>query len=352
VGNTIRIVNRLGQNGWSFATAGDPTQPSSGRLVYAPQFDPDGARLAYQRFIGYRALTDIVVSELGGSFEGKGQPMAMGAGWMLAPRFAPNGAQVALSEYNESDARGFTGYDVWRVILLRLEGSRSVVTPDGPTPMIGTQTDVLTRAQQLAWSPDGNELVVQLPTGWRADIGTGQPAFPAETAGELWLWTPGQAPSERLVANVDYASPMLWLPPVPRSEAGQGGYRLFYPADWTLAGPSEFEERIAEAPDGAALIGAALLPGVGEGIADFSLYDAWGLLIEEGAREEAPVSWPDGSIYREFVGSSPDGKQIAGAIRLVRSGADGIALIYRTAAERWPLERARAQSLLAASGRP
>jgi enoyl-CoA hydratase/carnithine racemase len=41
------------------------------------------AQIAYHRFVGYRALVDINLTEIGGSFEGKGQPLNDGAGWLL-----------------------------------------------------------------------------------------------------------------------------------------------------------------------------------------------------------------------------------------------------------------------------
>ena len=59
--------------------------------------------------------------------------------------------------------------------------------------------------------------------------------------------------------------------------------------------------------------------------------------------------WPDGSVYREFLGRDADGTSVAGATR-IRSGRDGstIVALYRTTPERWGVERARAQALLAA----
>lgn len=77
--NTIRLVNRQGANGWSFATAtgyGDV----SGMLVYAPAWSPDGARIAYQRFIGYHALADLNYTQMAGSFRGNGDLLSVGAG--------------------------------------------------------------------------------------------------------------------------------------------------------------------------------------------------------------------------------------------------------------------------------
>ncbi len=91
VGNSIRLINRQGQNGWDFAKAAsvDAPEPNAGRLVYAPAFSPDGAQVVYQRFLGYQVLVDINLSQIAGSFDGGGQVLADGAGWLLPARFAP-----------------------------------------------------------------------------------------------------------------------------------------------------------------------------------------------------------------------------------------------------------------------
>jgi dipeptidyl aminopeptidase/acylaminoacyl peptidase len=211
--NTIRLVNRQGQNGWSFAKAdGAEAATNAGRLVYAPTWSPDSGQIVYHRFLGYQALVDINLSEMGKSFEGKGQPISTGAGWMLPARFTPDGRTVALSENNYSDARGFGGYDNWSTVVIKLEGSRDVALPSGSVTMIGQQVDLLPRAQQIAWSPDGATLAVQLPPGWQPGLSNNEPFGIDEVPGELWLWQPGNAPQERIAENVSFASPIVWLP--------------------------------------------------------------------------------------------------------------------------------------------
>ena len=210
--NTIRIVNRQGQNGWSYASAGDTTNEDSGLVVYAPAFDVSGDRLAYQRFFGERALTDLDYTQIGGSYSKEGhKPINMGFGWLDAPRFAPGGALVAISQNNFGDARGLTGYEVWEARVLRLPGQRQVASPSGQLALASDEVARLPRAQRAAWSPDGATLAVQLPSGWSPSSAPGEPLFTDETSGELWRWVPGQQPAERLAQNVDFASPILWL---------------------------------------------------------------------------------------------------------------------------------------------
>jgi dipeptidyl aminopeptidase/acylaminoacyl peptidase len=63
--NSIRLVNRQGQNGWDFATAegAEAADVETGRLVYAPSWSPSGDRVLYQRFVGMQVETDVNVSE-------------------------------------------------------------------------------------------------------------------------------------------------------------------------------------------------------------------------------------------------------------------------------------------------
>jgi WD40-like Beta Propeller Repeat len=212
--NSIRLVNRLGQNGWDFAKAAGADAPAlhTGRVLYAPAWSPDGAQIVYHRFLGYQALVDLDISQIAGSFDGGGQPVADGAGWLLPARFAPDGKALAIAENNFSDARGFGGYDDWSVSVIRLEGTREIALPSGTITAIGQRVDRLSRAQVAAWAPDGASLVVELPPGWRPDLPNDQPLAAGEQPGELWIWTPGANPTQKLVEGVDFASPLAWLP--------------------------------------------------------------------------------------------------------------------------------------------
>jgi Tol biopolymer transport system component len=212
--NSIRLVNRLGQNGWDFAKAAgvDAPAPHTGRVLYAPAWSPDGAQIVYHRFLGYQALVDINLSEIAGSFEGGGQVVGEGAGWLLPARFASDGKTLAISDHHFGDPRGFGGYDNWYVSVIRLEGTREIAMPSGTVVALGQQVDRLSRGQSVAWAPDGKRLAVELPPGWRPDLPNDEPIDAGERPGELWLWTPGQNPSQKLLEGVDFASPLAWLP--------------------------------------------------------------------------------------------------------------------------------------------
>ena len=87
-----------------------------------------------------------------------------------------------------------------------------------PVPMVFDPGDAapraVGRAGQVApaWSPDGAALAVELPPSWNASLAPDQPVDADGQPGEIWRWRPGSAPSELLVKNVDFASPLAWLP--------------------------------------------------------------------------------------------------------------------------------------------
>ena len=218
--NSIRLVNRQGENGWNFAVAEGEVSDDlarDGLLVYGPAWSPDGSQITYHRFLGYQALVDIAITEVSGSFDGQGQPLYGGAGWLLPARVSPDNELIAITEYNYNDPRGLSGYDLWSVTVMKAEGSHEIPLPSRTLDAVGERFDTLPRAQRVAWAPSGTTLAVQLPPGWSADMPAVRPdeggaLSDTTAAGEIWRWQPGELPSERLVENVDAASPIEWLP--------------------------------------------------------------------------------------------------------------------------------------------
>jgi hypothetical protein len=209
VRNSVRLMNRLGQNGWDFAKAQNLDAFSDGFLVYAPAWAADGSQVLYQRYTGTQVEVDINLGEIGGSFEGKGQVIGEGAGVMLPARFAPHNKLVAITAYDAGNARGLVGYGAWSVQLIGLNGSREIFLPNGPRTVFGQDSGRLFGGQMVAWAPGGAALAVQLPVGWSPEA---DPEAWGEVPGEIWRWTGGATVSERLVSNVDYASNLAWLP--------------------------------------------------------------------------------------------------------------------------------------------
>ena len=215
--NAIQIVNRQGEHGWRLAKA-DGADSAEGYVVYGATWAPAGDRVAYQRFFGYQALVDINLTELSSSFERKGEPIGFGAGWLLAPQYAPDGTRVAVVEHNFSDSRGFSGYDIWSLKVLRLGEEEPLALPSGTLTLRAATNATLPRATGAAWSPDGTALAVVLPQHWQPGLSAQEPVFSAEGPGELWRWRPGAAPETKLAEGLDFASPLLWLPPLPATD--------------------------------------------------------------------------------------------------------------------------------------
>jgi hypothetical protein len=212
--NALRMVNRQGENGWSLAIA-DGSGEAQGYLVYGPAWSPDAGHVGYQRFLGYQALVDINLVEAGSSYQRNGAPIGLGAGWMLPPRYGPTGGLVAVTEHNFSDARGFSGYDIWQTVVLRLGESSQMTLPSQELTLGAVEVERLRRATAAAWSPDGAALVVTLPLGWQPGLDANAPLFPGTGPGELWRWRPGAEPEAKLAEGVEFGSPLLWLPAAP-----------------------------------------------------------------------------------------------------------------------------------------
>ena len=209
--NEVRMVNQAGANGWVFASSIGP-EPERGLLVYAPSFAPDGGELAYQRYMGNQVESEIVYMQSASIFKGGGDMLGLGVGWLSPLRYAPIGPLAAVVEYNEDDARGASGYEVWRTTVIQRGAPGSVVAPAGSLATTASEVGRLPLAAGAAWSPDGTQLVVLLPTGWIAGPPNADFRFANTEPGALHLWRPGQNPEAALVLAIDYASPLLWLP--------------------------------------------------------------------------------------------------------------------------------------------
>jgi hypothetical protein len=209
--NAIRLVNRQGENGWDFVTAGG-NEEDSGHLVYAPVWSPDDEHIVYNRFIGYQALVDINYVEWANSFEGEGELLQDGAGWLLPARFAPESSTFVIVDYNFSDARGWGGYEPWSLNVLEPGQQGEIILPRGTVQTEAQLEGEVLRTTSAAWAPEGGELAIVLPPNWSSDIPPMEPTFENRVPGDLRRWSVGETPGEVLVSNVDFASPVLWLP--------------------------------------------------------------------------------------------------------------------------------------------
>jgi hypothetical protein len=257
---------------------------------------------------------------------------------------------MAMTEYNPGNARGVRGYEMWRTQIVRLGEAGSIYLPEGEQATVASTVDRLSRVTAVSWSPDGNSAVVALPQDWQPGVAEQEPLFETTTAANLWRWQPGQPPAEQMIAQVDYASPIAWLPPMPRTETTSHGYQIAYPAGWQST-TTVTETTVFSAPDGIRLMAATHLPDATDVITSLTVAEVFPELVGMVETENDPFVLPDGSIYHTIVGTSPNDTDIVAALRVIPTEDDTvIALLYRTTSQRWPLERAWAQALLAAGG--
>lgn len=339
--NTIRLVNRQGEHGWDLAGA-DQSADNQGLLVYGPAWSPDSAQVAYQRFLGYQALVDIDLTEIADSLQGQGAPIGTGAGWLMPPAFAPDGRTVAVIDHNFSDARGFSGYDIWHATLLRLGVPGSILLPSAEYQTDASPIGTLQLVTALAWSPAGDQLAVQLPAAGFpfGDEPSQTPRVPEIGPGEIWLWQPGAAPATRVAAAADFHTPLVWLPVPTRLWAG-GDLTLTTPGDWATIKPADPSGIGAVDPTGSRLL------VVRQARAPATLEQLFPDLLQAGSDQSAPYALPDGSSLISYRGRNPQGDAVAGVARLVPDQQGAVrATLYRTPAAGWPLERALALALV------
>lgn len=327
--NAIRLVNRAGANAWNLATADGST--GSGYLVYRPVWSPDASVVAYQRFLGYQALVDLNLTMITDSSGGNETPTLLEAGWLCPPAFSPDGQYVAVVGYNFSDARGFSGYDVWSFALIELAGQRSEASPSGNLTLFGELLTKLPRIISAAWSPNGDKLVVLAPANWNPTDNPNDPLYSVTTPGELWLLSPGGQPQQKVNSNVDYASPLIWAYEG-LVTAQMGSAMIRYPASWQLSPVTNNGELVATGSG--RLIGRRTVanPALLNGSTWMQTVSDWVSVTQANQ----PYQMPDGSYLVTFTGQAADGSSISGAARF-----DTTTIIISYApASAWPNERA------------
>ncbi|MEF3275813.1 MAG: hypothetical protein K6356_15710 [Chloroflexus sp.] len=336
--NAIRLINRAGANAWNFAVA--DASPQQGTLVYAPAWSPNTREVAYQRFLGYQALVDVNLTMIADSSEGGGVPIFAGAGWHRRPTFAPDGQFLAMVEYNFSDARGFTGYDIWSLAIVTTQGERRELLPTGDVTLSGQVIAYLPRVVAVAWSPDGSALAALVPSGWDPNADRNQPLYPEATAGEIWELSAQGVPQRRLATLVDYASPLIWAPAGWATAQVESGMVMF-PADWQVLPVTQAGELVATS--NGRLVGRRTVVDLA-GVDD----TAWSWLVSDWVTvtdADAPYQLPDGSRLITFTGQAADGSTVAGVARIK---ANTIVVSYAPQAE-WPRYRATGIALAMAA---
>lgn len=214
-GNTLHLVNLQGANGWDPVTAAgkDTGDPKAGLVVYRPVWSNDSKSILYHLYMGMRVEVDINLLMRVDAHDGTQTLLNSFAGWARYTSISPNGDTYALSSQDVGDARGLSGWDVWRSTLFDFGGKRDIYLPEGTFSATGTAVgESLARAQAHAWQPDGQALAVVLPPLWSHGIPPSEAYGHADEAGELWLWPRAGTPNKKLTDHVDSQSPIAWVP--------------------------------------------------------------------------------------------------------------------------------------------
>jgi hypothetical protein len=190
-------------NSWDFATATGEAF-DNGWMVYEPLWSSDDSRLLYVRYLGSNFLGDIYYLEAEDSFGGSIEPLArLGSDQTL--RFSPAGDHL-LEIASSTGGAGYGGYQAAHVNVIQLDVPGEMHTREGVAQQVNARSvDHLDWVASAAWAPDSLELVVLASTR------QGPPD--AVVPGNLWRWIPGNEPDVLLVEDVDFGSPLLWLPP-------------------------------------------------------------------------------------------------------------------------------------------
>jgi hypothetical protein len=209
--NELFLFLRNQQGNWEQFETINP-QAQDGLLVYAPSFAPDDGELAYQQYMGNQIETEVMYLQALPAGQSERTLLGLGTGWLTPVRYSPDGRYGLAVEYIYDDARGFSGYDIWRAMVLERGTPSEFVAPLGTFSTTAAMVERLSRATSAAWAPDGSQVALLLPGDWLLDAPPGEPMFANENPGEIHLWQPGEPPGPALIRNVDYASPLLWLP--------------------------------------------------------------------------------------------------------------------------------------------
>jgi hypothetical protein len=228
-GNTIRMVNAQGENGWDVVHSQrhlpanfDRRRP--GLFLYRPVWAPDGKSIIYSRMVGYAILCDhSTVERVDPSKGGQGgvELLALGPDWLKTARVSPDGHYLAIGSAT-CNAAGFGGYNTVALGLHDLRrGSETagypIIGETGEEKIRLAATRVLHefRLQSPNWAPTGAVLsYLSPPDSFGSQERTPDPAsrFNSTDPGDLIVRDVATNQVHRLLQKVDFGSPIAWIP--------------------------------------------------------------------------------------------------------------------------------------------
>jgi hypothetical protein len=110
------------------------------------------------------------------------------------------------------NARGASGWDIWRSEVFDFVGTREMYLPEGTFMATGQSISIpLFMGQRFAWI-DNTQAYVVLPPEWTPGMPLNQEYGRADEPGEIWLWPIANLPSNVITTGVQLGSPIQFIP--------------------------------------------------------------------------------------------------------------------------------------------
>ncbi len=199
--NTLVLINRLGQNGWTPVSAPvlNGNFPDPRRLLYAPFWSEDDAQVYAFAYVGYRALSDISTFERIDPINGGTWPI--GVVFDVLPRSVRAHANGDWAAYTIASPKG-----TLEVATLPTQGITDTIDLVGTPIQVTTQpTQRLEFASAPVWSPERDLLAV-------VHCKSGSFGCRPGDRGAIWLLDPRSGLTTPLLDDVDFGAPLEWGP--------------------------------------------------------------------------------------------------------------------------------------------
>lgn len=213
-GNHIRLINMKGENGWNPVTAagGEPGASDAGLVAYRPTWSTDSKRVLYLTFIGMRVETDVNLINMVDAYDASYTMLGTFAGWGRQLTLSPDGSRYGYTTQDTGNARGVSGWDVWRSEVFDFVGTREMYLPEGTFIATGQSISIpLFMGQRFAWI-DNTQAYVVLPPEWTPGMPLNQEYGRIDEPGEIWLWSIANLPERVIATGAQLGSPIHFVP--------------------------------------------------------------------------------------------------------------------------------------------
>ncbi len=215
-GNSIHLINIKGENGWDpvKAAGGEVGEKNPGLVAYQPVWSADSRRVLYHVFIGMRVEVDINLLSVVDAKDGTQTLLGDFAGWSRQLSLSPDGTLYGLISQNIGDARGLSGWDVWRAEFFDFTGEREIFLPEGSFQAQGQALiEPLWYGQRFVWLGNNSEIAIIMPPTWTPGMApnSADELGLTEQPGEVWILSLGETPNAPLFKGAQFDSPIAYI---------------------------------------------------------------------------------------------------------------------------------------------